>query len=1296
MGFAAQAAVTYDGSEGVRTTFFSANGCLGCHTGNHTDASGGRSFDTYARATATVTGSFTGVSAANYNAAYSASNWEGGWPPMPFGVDTSDTANKASNLALLSTWISTGRTENASAVMTTTAIDTGEVNRYSAILRGTAMENGIDTTFTFRYSTDSATVTAGGGSTASAGSPSGTGGGNNSYGVSATVTGLSCGTTYYFRLTGTTGTSGVVRSFTTDTCPTITTITDKSTDEDTAVTSFSVTSSNATGVDTVSYSLDATSVARGMTLTSGTFDWSAANIPDNSTTNPTVYTVTVTATYTDTGEGSSQDTDVFDINVTPVNDQPALAAIPDTSATKNSAFSYNVGGYASDVDDANNGTALLWSLTSKPDWITGITSTGTIQGTPGDSALATESVTVQLADGGENSTTAVTRTFSISVSGTNVGPSLAVVANQTVSEDASANVGTSVTDPDDPNNCSGALTWTLSNQPDFVTVNCSGQLTIAPLQNDLDAGAPQSNKTYSGITLQVADGGENGAVPASRTFDVTVTAVNDAPVVVTGSPATAQSTSASSHNWTATVSDEDNSTGFSWSLDATSAHPTGTAINSSSGQVTWTAPASPAVVAPGTYNVVVKVTDAQGAIGTRTFTLTINDTDGDGADGVADYRDNCPTLSNAAQTDTDGDGAGNVCDSDDDGDGVSDAVEDAAADGEACDYGSLVAEDHSTLDCDGDGLSNLDEFETCDAAGDATCASFSADSSAPTVTAEADVNIPATGYFTPVQLGAAASDLPDGAVSVAIASINGTSVSSPDNPYPFRPGSYVIEWEAYDEAGNRGTAVQNVVVKPLASLGGSQVVGTATTVPVTVRLNGDTPAPQSDVTLTYTVGGTATAGTDYTALPGTLTLAGGVRQADISVVVNTPAAGPDKTLVITLTGVSAGDAVLADASQREYTLTITAQPVAPEVTLRASQAGKYRQLIYKNDGVVTLDALVSDANGGSHSLLWAGGGLTLLGSGTSRTFDPSSLTVGNYNVQVVTTDTSGLSTTRTLALSVLASVPVLADPTADTDGDTLADTTEGVLDANGNGLLDFLDVNTGEAPEAIQLSLNSDGLLTMAVADSGLIMKAGGYAIAAQSATTQQAGIQVFETQIGSGAVPNIDENYAAIGVMVDFEVQGTDTTRPLAHVVVPQTAVILPGAQWRQLNSQGQWQNFVTPAGSISSVAFIGSTEVDSISSAPRDATSGQCPLPQSDAYEPGLVAGYVCVQLAVTDGGPNDADGQANGSVQMTGAVTVARDEATAVAPEESQSGGSADIFTLMLLALATLLIRRKEPIR
>lgn len=66
-------------------------------------------------------------------------------------------------------------------------------------------------------------------------------------------------------------------------------------------------------------------------------------------------------------------------------------------------------------------------------------------------------------------------------------------------------------------------------------------------------------------------------------------------------------------------------------------------------------------------------------------------------DGVEDYLDNCPLVSNTSQLDTDNDGQGDACDLDDDNDGLSDTLE------------VSIGTNTLLMDSDGDTISDFDE-----------------------------------------------------------------------------------------------------------------------------------------------------------------------------------------------------------------------------------------------------------------------------------------------------------------------------------------------------------------------------------------------------------------------------------------------------------------------------------------------------------------------------------------------------------------------------------------------------------
>ena len=118
---------------------------------------------------------------------------------------------------------------------------------------------------------------------------------------------------------------------------------------------------------------------------------------------------------------------------------------------------------------------------------------------------------------------------------------------------------------------------------------------------------------------------------------------------------------------------------------------------------------------------------------------------------------------------------------------------------------------------------------------------------------------------------------------------------------------------------------------------------------VTVNLSS---APNADITLDYTVGGTATADADYTALSGSVTVSAGATTATIPVTIlddSIPEA--DETVVLTLTGAEGHRLV----NPKTHTLTIAGSDAPPKMTM-ASFAEEWQDVV---EGSGTRDVTVN-------------------------------------------------------------------------------------------------------------------------------------------------------------------------------------------------------------------------------------------------------------------------------------------------------------------------------------------------
>ncbi|WAK04123.1 putative Ig domain-containing protein [Methylobacter sp. YRD-M1] len=273
------------------------------------------------------------------------------------------------------------------------------------------------------------------------------------------------------------------------------------------------------------------------------------------------------------------------------NTAPSVTTIANQTATVGQSFGLPV--QASDAE----GDALTFSLTAAPAGMSINSASGVIAWTPANGQEGSHSVTVQVSDGQQSTTTS----FNVTVEPApvaNTAPSVTTIANQT------ATVGQSFSLPVQASDAEGdALTFSLTAAPVGMSINsASGVIAWTP--------ANGQEGSHS-VTVQVSDGQQS----TTTSFNVTVEpapVANTAPVI-TSTPVTT-ATLGLTYSYKVTAIDAPGDT-LIFSLVS---GPAGMSINPSTGQITWR------VLQRGSQSVSVRVTDQGGLSATQNFTITVN------------------------------------------------------------------------------------------------------------------------------------------------------------------------------------------------------------------------------------------------------------------------------------------------------------------------------------------------------------------------------------------------------------------------------------------------------------------------------------------------------------------------------------------------------------------------------------------------------------------------------------------------------------------------------------------------
>ncbi|MCW8347101.1 Ig-like domain-containing protein [Vibrio sp. ZSDZ65] len=507
----------------------------------------------------------------------------------------------------------------------------------------------------------------------------------------------------------------------------------------------------------------------------------------------------------------------------------------------------------------------------------------------------------------------------------------------------------------------------------------------------------------------------------------------------------------------------------------------------------------------------------------------------------------------------------------------------------------------------------------------------------PEITAPNDVEVNATGLFTKVDLGVAMAENASGE-QLAVTLVNSDTF--------FEPGVHKVFWKATDAYGEQAQDHQIVIVHPLVSIGKNDGVAEGSRQTIKIYLNGI--AAHYPVTVPFTVGGSANQ-EDHDLVASEFIINEGTEgEVTINIFDDGQTEG-DETVTVTL------DDSFNLGSKSTYTLTVYESNVSPEVTLSIKQDNQIRSVQSKSDGNIIIAATVSDPNSeDTHSYHWINdraeiANVSVLDS--QFEFDPSEMAAGIYQISLQVTDSANGSVTVPAYVEVVEVLTSLG--MEDSDGDLIPDVQEGYSDLDNDGIPDFQDA-IGECNVIQQYALESENYLVEG--DSGVCLRKG-----STIAESQSGGALLMNSELPQDSGAN------NVGGVFDYIAYGLPEAGQSYQIVIPQRLPVPSDAVYRKYNDVDGWKDYYLDDNNV-----VASTH----------GYEGYCPPPGDDAWQVGLTEGHWCVQLTIQDGGPNDDDATANGTIVDPGGVATLSKNNLPVASNDEASvvmGGTVRVDVL-----------------